>query len=211
MCTPFVPASSPREKTRLSSASHARRRRCRSTETQGAGIDRSTASAGRRIRGRVCRRRSPAGDALPLWKRWGILRGISDGACRKRMRPQGEAQGNAGSRGYFVAVASLHRDPDDFAVEGGTREGERIPILAEAKNTNREPDEVSGAKNPNSWGPWVQRPRKGPALHSRHDRDVFGEPGRIGEYLPNGCRPESTSAKKSGTRRCCRQTVRKGG
>src|SRR6267142_5338356 len=162
MGAPVVPASSPREKTRLSSTSHARRRRCRSTETQGAGIDRSRASAGRRIQGRVCRRRSPAGDALPLWKRRRILRGISDGACRKRIRPQGEAQGNAGSRGYFVAVASLHQDPDDFAVEGETRQRERIPILAEAKSTNHEPDEFSRAKNPHSWGAWVQRPREGP-------------------------------------------------
>src|SRR5438876_3252713 len=47
--------------------------------------------------------------------------------------------------------------------------------------------------------------------YSRHDRGVFREPGRIAEYLPNGCRSETPSTKKSGTRRHCRRTVRKSG
>src|SRR5437588_12720570 len=54
-------------------------------------------------------------------------------------------------------------------------------------------------------------PRQGPPLYSRHDRGVFRKPGRIAEYLPNGCRSETPSTKKSGTRRRCRQTVRKSG
>src|SRR5215470_8040587 len=38
------------------------------SETQGARIDRSTASAGRRFQGRVCGRGSATSSALPLWK-----------------------------------------------------------------------------------------------------------------------------------------------
>src|SRR6267378_5807238 len=53
----------------------------------------------------------------------------------------------AGSRRYFVSVASLHRDPDDFSVEGAIGQRERS-ILAEAESTDREPHQFSRSKNP---------------------------------------------------------------
>src|SRR5712671_8091933 len=69
-------AFSTRPKTRLSSANHARRRRRRASETQGAEVECSETFVGRRFRGRVCGRGLATGNALPLWKRGRVLRGI---------------------------------------------------------------------------------------------------------------------------------------
>src|SRR6266478_4872418 len=143
-----VSSRSPREETRLSSADDTGWRCGRTTQAQKGRIDCAQTAAGSRLRRRVHRRGSSAGDALSLRKRRWILRGVSRATRRERIRSERKAEGNEGSGGRFVPAASLHRDSADLSMEGGVRRGKRLCAITEAACTDSQSGELLGTKNP---------------------------------------------------------------
>ncbi len=167
-------------------------------------------AAGSRLRRRVHRRGSSAGNALSLRKRRRFLRGVSRATRRERIRSERKAEGNEGSGRRFVPVASLYRDFANLSMEGGVRRGKRLCAITEAACTDSQSGELLGTKNPHPRATRLQRQGQRPAVHARYDRGVLGKSGRIAKTLPKPFCAETPCAADSGTARSAGEALRQG-